>query len=95
VSILEHSIARTTAYCEQCALIARAELSPDVLVGPLIWGADWQEIIEWVERSLSSARSPSMGLLIAHEVRRQRVHLAEPPPARVMSLLKRFDPGAG
>ena len=77
----------TALLCDGCWRRRRGTAGVENLEGPLAWGADWPEVLAWLDRSLEEVLSHRLRQLIAHELHRQIGHLPRPWPARANAFL--------
>jgi hypothetical protein len=81
-------------YCHQCWLNARQSVGPEMLEGPVEWGASWDEVTLWLERNLTTPVSRGQRRLLAHEIHRQQSHLPLDVPTVVADFLREYGSGA-
>ena len=80
----------TAVLCDACWRRRRTTAGRDILEGPPAWGADWPEVLAWLDRSLGEVPSHRLRRLIAHELHRQAGHLPRPWPARANAFLAEY-----
>jgi hypothetical protein len=87
LTFFDRERATTMMLCDVCWRRRRPTVGVDMIEGPLAWGTDWPEVLEWLDRSCGEASTPRLRLLVAHELHRQLPHLPRPYPSRARALL--------